>query len=154
MRADCGFAGRMGDAEAELRSILEIDPAYPHALALLGLIYAQEGRFEEALPMTEQAHVSMPWSPLVAGALAAICVRTRNMSRADALTRNLKKGPDQFLPVGLAIFYALSGEMEEAAEWAARAIEYRHSTFSHDLAPFFRSTPRWPRLAKLMNLPV
>ena len=46
-------AGRLEDAEAELRKILEIDENFPLALDTLGAICAQQGRFEEALTLTE-----------------------------------------------------------------------------------------------------
>ena len=103
--------------------------------------------------MTEQAHASMPWSALVTGQLAAVLGRTGDASRAEALIGELKNGSAHFLPMGLATFYAVSGDMEEAANWAGRAIEHRSMTFVHHLAPFFRPTPWWPRLAKMMNLP-
>ena len=42
-------AGRLEDAEAELRKVLEIDENFPLALGTLGAVCAQQGRFEEAL---------------------------------------------------------------------------------------------------------
>src|SRR6202040_2610585 len=45
-------AGRLEDAEAELRKVLEIDENFPLGLDTLGAISAQQGRFEEALALT------------------------------------------------------------------------------------------------------
>src|SRR5262249_27928881 len=63
------LAGRFADAEIELRSILEIDDNYPHALGTLGSLYAQQGRFDDALRLSERAHQLMPWSALIVGQL-------------------------------------------------------------------------------------
>ena len=68
-------AGRLEDAEAELRKVLEIDENFPLALGTLGAICAQQGRFEEALTLTERAHALTPWANPIIGQLAALLVR-------------------------------------------------------------------------------
>ena len=55
-------AGRLEDAESELRKVLELDENFAMALETLGAICAQQGRFEEALALTERAHAFMPWA--------------------------------------------------------------------------------------------
>jgi tetratricopeptide (TPR) repeat protein len=147
------LADKWIEAEAELRSILELDPSYTHALAGLGLLYARQGRLEEALSTNEQAHAAMPWATLVTGQLAATLRRTGNTRRAEILIHEIENGPEHGVSSGLAMFHALCGELEEAAKWAERAIEQRHMTFLHNVCLLFRPTPWWPRLAKLMNLP-
>jgi len=147
------LAGRIEQAESELRTILEINPNYPHALGTLGLFYAQQGRLEEALRLSEKAHALMPWSTLTSGQLAALLLQTGKTDSAEPLQQQLKNGPEQTTSIGLVAFYGLCGEIEEAAKWAERAIEHRYMPFVHNLSPFFRSTPRWPGLAKRMNLP-
>ena len=146
-------AGRLEHAEAELRSILEIDDNYPHALATLGSICAQQQRYDEALVLTETAHALMPWSSLTVGQLAAILVRTGGVSRADALINKLKADEPPAAMAGLAVFHALCGEIDQAAQWAERGIEQRDMPFIQNLGWLLRPTSRWPALAKLMNLP-
>src|SRR5206468_11192028 len=68
-------AGRLDDAEAELRKILEIDENFPLAVNTLGAICAQQGRFEEALTLTGKAYALTPWRHPVIGQLAALLVR-------------------------------------------------------------------------------
>ena len=147
------LAGKLDQAQSELRTILEIDPSYPHALGTLGLFCAQQGRFEEALPLSEKAYALMPWSSLTGGQLAATLLRTGNPSRAHVLVAELENGPGHGAPAGLAVFHALCGEIDQAAQWAERAIEQRYMPFVHNLSPFFRATSSWPRLSKLMHLP-
>jgi serine/threonine-protein kinase len=150
---DLRMAGRLKDAEAELRSVLEIDENFPHALGTLGSICAQQGRFDEALVLTQRAHELMPWSALIAGQLAATLVRTGAANRAEGLIEKLNAGTGKPAPTGLVVFHALCGETELAAKWAERAIEERDMPFVQNLGPFLRSTPWWPALSKLMNLP-
>jgi hypothetical protein len=49
----------------------------------------------------------------------------------------------------------LSGELDAVADWAQKAIEQRQIAvlfFLHGHATALRTTPRWPALAKMMNL--
>ena len=147
------LAGRLAHAEAELRAILEIDENYPHALATLGSICAQQGRFEEALTVTRKANAAMPWSNPVIGQLAALLVRTGAASQADAWIEKLGLGTAPGAASGLVIFHALRGDLDRASKWAELAIEQRDMPFVQNLGPFLRPTPWWPALAKLMNLP-
>jgi len=145
-------AGRLEDAEAELRKILEIDENFPLAVSTLGAICAQQGRFEEALTLTERAYALTPWRHPVIGQLAALLVRAGARSRADALLEMLGAGKEYGAPTGLAVFHAVCGDLVRAAEWAERAIEERYPRLVPILGPLLRSSPGWPALAKLMNL--
>ena len=147
------LACRLEDAETELRTILEIDDNYPHALGTLGSICAQQRKYDEALVLTEKAHALMPWSKLAAGQLAAILVRTGGVSRANALIDKLKTETASGAPTGMVVFHALCGEIDIAAQWAERAIEQRYMPFVQDLGPFLLPTPKWPALSRMMNLP-
>ena len=146
-------ADRPEDAEAELRKVLEIDEHFPLALGTLGAICAQQGRFEEALTLTERAYALMPWANPIIGQLAALLVHAGATRRADALIEKLRPGKAYGAPTGLALFHALGGELDRAAEWTEHAIEERYPPLVAILGPLLRSTPKWPALAKLMNLP-
>jgi serine/threonine-protein kinase len=146
-------AGRLKDAEAELRQVLEIDENYPPALTTLGAICAQQARLAEALTLTERVHAAAPWANTVTGQLAALLVRTGAESRADELIKTLGCGEAYGAPTALALFHAVCGKFDRAAEWAERAIDERYPALVALLAPFLRSSPQWPALATLMNLP-
>jgi eukaryotic-like serine/threonine-protein kinase len=146
-------AGRPEDAEAELRKVLEIDENFPLALGTLGAVCAQQGRFGEALTLTERVYALTPWASPIVGQLAALLVRAGATSRADALIEKLRLGKTCGAPAGLAVFHAMCGEFDRAAEWAEQAIEERYPPLVRILQPLLRSSPRWPALAKLMNLP-
>ena len=143
--------GRLEDAEVELRKVLEIDGNFPLALETLGAICAQQGRFEEALTLTERAYAFTPWASLTVGQCAALLVRSGATSRADALIETLQRGEVCGAPAGLALFYAMGGEFDRAAEYAERAIDERHPLLVRTLRPLMPS--KWPALARKMNLP-
>jgi serine/threonine protein kinase len=123
------------------------------SLGTLGAICAQQGRFEEALTLTEQAHALTPWANPIIGQLAALLVRAGATGRAHALIETLGRGRAYGAPTGLAVFHAVCGEFDRAAEWTERAIEERYPPLVATLGPLLRSSPGWPALAKLMNLP-
>jgi hypothetical protein len=116
-------------------------------------VRAQQGNSEEALAFTERAHVVTPWSHTVAGQLAALLNRAGDRTRADALLKTLGDGEAYGASTGLAIFHAMSGDPEQAAEWAARGIAQRFLPLIYMVAPLLRSQRQWPALARLMNLP-
>jgi serine/threonine-protein kinase len=146
--------GRLDDAAAELRGILDVDANFPWALETLGAVCAQQGNSEEALALTERAHVVTPWSYTVMGQLAALRERAGDRKSADALLETLGTGDGYGASTGLAIFHAMTGNAEQAAEWAARGIAQRFLPLVYMLAPLLRPQPQWPALARLLNLPV
>ena len=100
--------GRLDEAEAELRGILDVDANFPWALETLGAVCAQQGNSEEALAFTERAHVVTPWSNTVMGQLAALLERAGDRKRADALLQTLGTGEAYGASTGLAIFHAMT----------------------------------------------
>jgi tetratricopeptide (TPR) repeat protein len=144
--------GMLEEAEAELRKILEVDENFPPALGTLGAICAQQGRLAEALAFTERAYTLTPWANAVAGQLAALLVRSGAGNCADVLLEKLLPGEAYGAPTGMALFYAMCGELDRAREWAEKSIDERYLEFVKVLGPWLRSTPIWSALAKRMNL--
>jgi Flp pilus assembly protein TadD len=124
--------GRLDEAAAELRGVLDVDPDFPMALETLGAIFAQQGDSEEALALTERAHVVTPWSYTVVGQLAALRDRTGESKRAEALLETLGTSEAYGASTGLAIFHAMTGSFEQAAEWPLEGLpsDSRHSSTS------------------------
>jgi len=144
-------SGRLKEAEAELRAVLEVDGRHHPSLGTLAALHAQQARFPEALRLTEAAYAIAP-SALVGGQLAALLMSTGASSRVDSLIDKIKSGSDHTASVGMVIFHALLGQFFEAAEYAERAIEERYPSFIAIARPFLISTPQWAALAKRMNL--
>jgi serine/threonine-protein kinase len=145
--------GCLDEAVAELHGVLDIAPDFPWALETLGAVHAQQGDWDEALAFTERAHVVTPWSNTVRGQLAALLERAGDQPRAVALMETLGAGEAYGAPTGFAIFHAMKGDFDQAAEWAARGIAQRFLPQVYMIAPLVRPQRQWPALMRLMNLP-
>jgi tetratricopeptide (TPR) repeat protein len=148
-------AGRNADSVRTLHQGLELDENFWFVHFILGLDHLLEGRLAEAMRFARRAHDLAPWSLSAIGLMAAACARTGDAARADALQAKLQPGDAYGAPVALATFYLVCGDMDQVAHWTVRAIEQRHPAVmfliqSH--APALRAHPRWPALARMMNL--
>jgi tetratricopeptide (TPR) repeat protein len=149
-------AGRKADGDDELRHVLELDATFWFPYFMLAVNHALDGNFEDALMRAEQGYRAAPWFTPVAGALAALLERSGETSRAEALRRTLWPEKGDGDPIAPAIYHLLRGDLESVADWTEKAIELRQPAvlfFVNGHATALRSSPRWPALARLMNLP-
>ena len=91
--------------------------------------------------------------PDAIGTLAGVLRRMGEVSRAEELIQKLMPADAYGAPMGLAVFYLVCGEIDRAADWLEKAIEQRDVNVIWFASAWFRSTSRWPALARLMNLP-
>ena len=115
------------------------------------MLCAQQGRWDEALALSEQAHALTPL-PIVAGQLSAVLVHTGEKVRAERLLDEIRPGTVWGASTGMALFHALCGEFDHAADWVERAFEDRYPRLVPIFRPLLGTTPRWPALARMMNL--
>jgi hypothetical protein len=97
-----------------------------------------------------------PWTLSNLGPLAAFRALTGDEVGAAAALRKLGDGKAYLAPLGFTYYFLIGGEIDQAADWAAKAIEQRTPGMvnflrSQHAAPLRRS-PRWPELAKMINL--
>jgi eukaryotic-like serine/threonine-protein kinase len=149
-------AGRLVEADDELRRIMQIDATFWFPYFILGVNRALDGYLEEAVAISEQAFQLAPWFKPIAGFRAAMLRRTGQAEAAERLYADHLRPADRYAdPIGVAMFHLVSGELDAAADWTETAIEQRAVAvlfFLHAHAIALRSTPRWPRLARMMNL--
>ena len=73
------------------------------------------------------------------------------------MAQRLGSGEAYGAPIGLAIFHTFAGELDPAADWFEKAIEQRQtgvaSWLQGAIGEPLRASPRWPKIAALMNLP-
>jgi len=152
-----GAVGRYAEAEAHLRQALDLDPDFAPAYSSLATLYAARRMFAEALPFAEKAYSLAPWFPLATGAYAGLSVRTGEHDRGKELIQRLGSGEAYGAPLGMAVFHTYTGELDPAADWFEKAIEQQHPAVASWLqgptGEALRASPRWPKLAALMNLP-
>jgi len=152
-----GAVGRYAEAEEHLRSILDFDPNFGLAYAVLASLYAARSMFVEALSLAEKAYSLSPWYPQITGRYAGLLIRMGEQDRGKELIQKLGSGRSYGTAMGLAIFHTICGEIELAADWIEKAIKERDpsvaSWLQSAIGEPLRASPRWPKLAELMNLP-
>jgi eukaryotic-like serine/threonine-protein kinase len=149
--------GRVSEGQATLRQLLELDDTFWIAYVWLATSCALESRTDEALVYAEKGRALAPWNPPVIGLLAGVLERAGEKSRAQALLKELGDGTGFGAPGGFINYYALLGEIELACDWLEKAIDQGDTRapwiFPHFFGDRITSSPRWPKLAKMMNLP-
>ena len=122
---------------------------------MLGVNLALDGRGDEARSLAERGFAIAPWFKPMVGFLAALLTRDGEADRAETLLRQLSPDQGYVDPIGRAIFHLLCGEIDRTADWAERAIEERQTAvlfFLNAHAQVLRSSARWAKLARMMNL--
>jgi hypothetical protein len=113
--------------------------------------------FVEALPFAEKAYSLAPWYTPNVGTYAGLLVRAGQQNRGKELIKRLSSGQVYGTPMGLAIYHTCCNEIDLAADWIEKAIEERFPSVAYwlqtGIAEPLRASPRWPKLAALMNLP-
>jgi tetratricopeptide (TPR) repeat protein len=137
-------------AIAEGQKAVEMDASHWMPHFTIGLSYAMRGEFAAARPAAERSVQAVPWFAPALGLLAGILARLDEKERADELVAKLRN----MAHIGLLLYHILFSENDTTVDWFAKMIEDRDP-----LAPpwsrlkLIRSSPRWPALAKMMNLP-
>jgi tetratricopeptide (TPR) repeat protein len=149
-------AGRIEEGDAELREVLELEKSFPFPYFMLGVNMALAGRFDEASVLAERAYALAPWFKAIVGLRAAMLVRAGEAARAAETLEQLRPQDGYVDPIGPAVYHLLSGDLEATADWIEKAIEQRQPAvffFLNAHATALRSSPRWPALARMINLP-
>jgi hypothetical protein len=113
--------------------------------------------FAEGLPFAEKAFNLVPSFTQAVGTYAGLLARVGQSERAEAILKLLGSGESYGTAKGLAFFHTISGNLDLAVEWYAKAIEERDSVIAgylqSSMGESLRTSRHWPRLAALMNLP-
>jgi serine/threonine-protein kinase len=149
-------AGRASDAARECRRIMELDENHYMGYFLLSIFYTQQGKLGEAVQAAERAHAVAPWAMTVIGFLAGLLMRSGDARRAAEVLQKLGTGEGYNAPYGFVYYWLLCSEIDQVAYWVHKTIEQRSpnilAAMRLPLAKDFRSSTRWPPLAKMMNL--
>jgi len=116
------------------------------------------GQVPEALAFAETAYAKNASLPAAVGQLAGMLARTGNDARATPLVDRLRPETAFGAPFGLALYYLALDDRDRCADWLEKAIDQRDLWVSFLLnvgnigGRAMWSSPRWPRLARLMNV--
>jgi hypothetical protein len=146
------------DGFEELNRVLETTPLYAvyHTIAFS---HFSNGRLKQALDAAERAEATAPPQDKIhIGVLAGFLQIAGGNSERVASLLGLLDGRVFGAPIALAIFHVICGELDQAAEWIAKSVEERYPATlffinGSPLGDALRASPRWPALAKMMNLP-
>jgi TolB-like protein/Tfp pilus assembly protein PilF len=149
--------GEIAQAKTQIQQALDLDPSFVGAHHAAAAHYASQGRFAEALAFAECAYPLFPGTVHTIGPIAGLLVRTGDQTRAQELLERIRAQPAYLRHLGLLYFCLYSGDIDGAADWAEKTIEDRYPSvccaLSGWLANGLRASARWPKLAKIMNLP-
>jgi hypothetical protein len=113
--------------------------------------------YAEALPCAEKASSLAPWYPATLGMYAGLLVRMGQPERGQDVLKALASSEAFGKARGVAVFHACCGQIDLVADWIERAIEerdpYAPALLQSAIGEPLRLSPRWPKLAALMNLP-
>jgi len=152
---------RDAEADAMYREVVDMNVGYLSSIAAVVLSgnHLARGEVRESLAFAETAHARHPQSPWAIGQYAAALACAGQKDRSSALAEQLRPGAAFGAPFGLALAAIGRGHLDEAADWLEKAIEQRDLWVSFLLnvgnigGRVMWSSPRWPRLANLMNAP-
>jgi TolB-like protein/Tfp pilus assembly protein PilF/predicted Ser/Thr protein kinase len=151
-------AGRDDEALEQLKKVVELDQNQVVALVSMAMIHADKGNLPEALKIARRAYTIGPWFPDTIGVLAAIARRNGEEAEAKSLAEALGSGEALGDARAQALFHLLGGELDQGADWAEKAIEQRDPSMMFYLrfvvSKGLRASPRWGKIARMINLPV
>jgi TolB-like protein/Tfp pilus assembly protein PilF/predicted Ser/Thr protein kinase len=142
-------AGRFADAQVEARKVIELEESSPYGSWILAFTYVYQEKWIEALQFAEKGS---PMVPQLAGTLAGVLRRIGEPDRAEEFIQKYIQSNIYGGPLALALFYIINGEIDKAADCVEKLVERRHSWAGLAIR-LMKSSPRWPALARMMNLP-
>lgn len=152
-------AGLDNRAISEANKVLEFDKNKWNVHLVLARIFAFRGQLSEALTAAEKAYQLASWNSRVIAVLAAVLMQSGASARATELIEKMRtRAADTYgTPMALAVFHAMCGEGDEAAEWFGKAVKQRDpAVIGYLRTPLMKTvqaSPRWPALAAELNLP-
>ena len=149
-------AGRTDEAIGELHHVLELDQNLWFTHFILGHYELRDRRVSAALAHAERAFALAPWNPSARGLLAAAHAVQGVSRMADELMEPLRSSPVYGAPLAFATFHLYRSELDSCADWVEKGIAERHPAmlvFLRSHARELLASPRWPGLAKRLNLP-
>jgi adenylate cyclase len=138
---------RYDDGIAEAKRVLEVSPGFPIANMVLGGIYAEIGKFDEAIELTKKASASFPGLDY---ALGIAYIKAGKTDEAKQLLDKLDKTP--FNAFSLVLIYSELADIDNAIKWVQVVYDIRHIftpwLASSFFAPQLRNDPRFKKILK------
>jgi TolB-like protein/Tfp pilus assembly protein PilF len=137
---------------------IEINPHFPQAYWILGLVQEQRGDFDESAAAFQRAIQLSPQSPRMQAALGRTFALSGKKDEAERILAELhqRAGQRYESPFDLASLYLALGDRENGFKWLANAFRDRcFEVLSIKVDPRFdpfREDPRFTQLVKPLGL--
>ena len=131
--------GKYDDAAKEAQNTLLVNPEYDMGSYVLGLSYANKGRFDEAIEILKKIY--SPQSGFASGLGVAYALAGMR-DKALETAAEMEQQNMMWHTWGLASIYVTLGEKEKALYWLEEAYKQRH-----DFTPWFRNDAAFKSLA-------
>jgi len=142
------------EAAAALQRSVELDPHFWFGYVALGMLHAKLGQHVEARKCADRGFAAAPWSPHSIGLLAGTMMNAGETKEAEELLAKLSGSYRE--PAARACFHVVHGEIDNAVEWAGKALDQRVAAIItiiiRSFEPLLRKSAGWPGLLKKMNL--
>jgi len=155
------YEARQFDLSIEkYQQTLQIDPSFIVSYNYLGLAYAGEKMYSDAIINVQKAiDLTERQSPLYIGTLGFIYASMGNREEAEEVLEHLLELSQHryIAPVSLAIIYGALGQLDQAFEWMEKGYEIQDDfMMTLKVEPrmdSLRSDPRFQDLLDRMNFP-
>jgi tetratricopeptide (TPR) repeat protein len=158
----CMFAGLDEQAEALINKVKELFPNHPVSFGIEGLVYLENGKYQQALPLF-QLQLSKELSPgikdIARARIAIAYARLGDEKKSREIVNDLiNRSPTHCIsPTWIAIIYTSLGDTDEAFEWLEKAYHERCNDLPHllktsSLLDKLRPDPRFQDIMKRMKL--
>jgi len=148
------WAGRYAEAIAEARRAIEEGRGGHLERWAIGIASLFLGQMDEAVRALEEGIALAPWHHGIAGLLAAVLSLRGEEERSQRTLAALTGGVSAS---GMMIYHVAKSETENALDWYERCIEERQPVATQMASAIclqaLREHTRWPRIAKMLNLP-
>jgi serine/threonine-protein kinase len=147
------FARRYDQAEEQYHKVLDMDPSFARVYVTLGSAYAQMGRHEESIAMSQKA-IELSGDRLKIAGLGRSYGMAGKKDEAHEVIAELQQlARERYVtPYAISLIYASMGETDEAFSWLEKACEEGVSDLIYmKVDPFLDNLRPDPRFSDLMN---
>lgn len=123
-----------------LKSVLELNPAFPLAHLWLGRSYQEKKMYKEAIGEYEKTRVAIKDWPVALAAIGYVYGITGQQKEAEKMLARLQEisGNRYVTPYGIALIYAGLDNKDKTFEWLGKAFEERSNWLV-----WLKLDPRW-----------
>ena len=148
------YGGDYDGAIDKLHTTLQLDGGFRPAKLWLGLAYARQSRFDEAIAMLHDVVREMTLHPVHLAALGAVHAMAGHTESAMTIVDDLQQAAEaSYVPsYQIAAVYAQLGEVEQVFTWLEKAVDERDIWLAFlEIDPFWESVRKDSRFAHFLE---